>query len=229
MKPEEPDDLRAGHILITGDWKICYRDNTNVLEISKLDFETPTSRGTISGVLAPKDTSLDVHLEVGALENWNDFIHALSGDKPGSDDAKIEYTGSLQWDGTIAGPSDGPTFQGHFRGENVRYGNVVLDSLDGDMSYSPRALTISHGRATHGTMQAGIDGELQLNDWEFRPDSKWTSEIQLEKVPLDGSEQLAGWRYPVHGLDGTIPRTRDTRRTSADWEFLDLANGMCTA
>ena len=45
----EPDDLRAGHIPVTGDWKIRYRDTTSTLDISKLDFETPTSRGTITG------------------------------------------------------------------------------------------------------------------------------------------------------------------------------------
>ena len=92
---------------------------------------------------------------VGALENWSDFIHALSGDKPGSEEAQIRYTGSLQWDGTITGASDGPTFQGHFRGENFRYSNVALDSLDGEMIYSPKALIITHGRATRGMMQAG--------------------------------------------------------------------------
>ncbi len=225
LKLEEPDDLRAGHIPVTGDWKVHYRDITNVLEITKMDFATPTSRGTITGVLAPKNTALDVHLEVGALESWNDFIHALSGDKPGSEEAKILYTGSMQWDGTITGASDGPTFQGHLRGENFRYGSVALDSLDGDMTYSPKELIVSHGRATRGTMQAGIDGQLQLNDWEFRPESQWSSEINLEKVPLEGLEQLGGWNYPVHGFLTGQFHGQGTRAEPALTGNFDLADG----
>ena len=225
LKLEEPDDLRAGHIPITGDWKVHYRDATNGLDISKMDFETPTSRGSITGVLAPKDTLLDVHLEVGALENWNDFVHALSGDKPGSEESQIRYTGSLQWDGTITGPSTGPTFQGHFRGENFQYSNVTLDSLDGDMSYSPKALVIAHGHATRGVMKAGIDGELQLNDWTFEPDSHWSSEINLERVPLEGLEQLAGWNYPLHGFLTGQFQGQGTRAEPALTGNFDLADG----
>ncbi len=225
LQLQEPDDLRAGHIPLTGDWKIRYRDNRNLLEISQLDFETPTSRGKITGVLAPKDTALDVHLQVGSLENWSDFIHALSGDKPGSEEAKKRYVGSFQWDGTIAGASDGPTFTGHFRGENFRYANVALDSLDGDMIYSPNGLSITHGRATRGTMQAGIDGQLQLNDWEFQPDSRWSSEINLEKVPLEGLEQLAGWNYPVHGFLTGQFHGQGTRAEPALTGNFDLADG----
>ena len=221
----EPDDLRAGHIPVTGDWKIRYRDTPSTLDISKLDFETPTSRGTITGRLAPKDTALEVHMMVGALENWSDFIHALSGDKPGSEEAQIRYTGSLQWDGTITGASGGPTFQGHFRGENFRYSSVALDSLDGEMNYSPKALIITHGRATRGMMQAGVDGELQLNDWEFQPDSHWSSEINLERVPLDGLEQLAGWNYPVHGFLTGQFHGQGTRAEPALTGNFDLADG----
>jgi hypothetical protein len=128
MRVDEPDDLREGHIPVQGDWKIRYRYTPNRLDVNQMNFETPTSRGTITGILAPKNTSLDVHLDVGALENWSDFIHALSGDAMDSAEAAERYVGSMQWDGTITGDSDGPTFQGHFRGENFRYAKVALDT-----------------------------------------------------------------------------------------------------
>ena len=191
LRSDEPEELKEGHIPVSGDWKIRYRDTASRLEIQEFSFETPTSRGTLRGVLAPKDTAIDVHLEVGSLENWSDFIHALSGDKPGSVEAQQRYVGSLQWNGTITGHSGGPTFTGHFRGENFQYSDVKLDALDGDMSYSPSELKITRGRATRGLMKAGIDGEIELHNWEFAPDSQWSSEINLEQVPLEGLEQLA--------------------------------------
>ena len=221
----EPADLMPGHMPVTGEWNLRYRDLLSTLYITQGEFETPSTRGTVSGILAPKETSLDVHVNAGALESWDDFIHAISGDNPGSAAAAVKLGGSLQWDGTLAGPSGGPTFQGHFRGENIRYGQVALDSIDGDMLYSPDELALTHARAYRGVMQAGIEGKLSLTDWEFRPDSQWSSEIDLEKVPLEGLEQMAGWKYPVKGaLTGQF-HGRGTRAEPALSGNFDLADG----
>lgn len=225
IRLDEPDELKPGHIPVSGDWKIRYQDAASSLEIQELEFETPTSRGKLRGVLAPKNTAIDVHLEVGALENWSDFVHAIAGDKPGSAESQVRYVGSLQWDGAITGSSGGPTFQGHFRGENVQYNNVKTDSLDGDMSYSPTGLKITHGRASRGLMKAGIDGEMELDRWEFKPDSKWSCEINLEKVPLDGLEQLANVNYPIHGFLTGQFNGQGTRAEPALTGNFDLAEG----
>ena len=147
MHWDEPDEPIAGHIPVASDSVLRYRYGLDTLELSQFDFETPTSRGSFTGVLHPKNTSLDVKLDVGSLAAWDDFIHAISGDKPGTPEAKTVIDGALQWTGKIAGPSDGPTFSGHFQGEHVRYDNFLLDSLTGEMTYSPSQLVIARGLA----------------------------------------------------------------------------------
>jgi translocation and assembly module TamB len=222
---EEPEDLRPGHVPVEGDWKLRYRSTPDSVDITQLVFETPSSRGTITGVLAPKITALDVHLDIGALESLSDFIHALSGDSPGTEGAAERYVGSMHWDGTITSGRDGARYQGHFRGENFRYAKIALDSLDGDMVYSPRSFTITHGHATRGEMQAGIDGELELTDWDFLPENHWSSEINLERVPLEGLEQLGGWNYPLHGFLTGQFHGQGTRSQPALTGNFDLAEG----
>ena len=224
MRWDEPDETMPGHVPVTSETVLRYRYTPNSLELSQFDFDTPTSRGSFTGVLHPKNTSLDVHLDVGTLAPWDDFIHALSGDKPGTRAAKILIDGALQWNGKIIGPSDGPTFQGHFHGEHARYDNFALDSLDGDMTYSPSELVISRGHARRGTMEAGIDGQLQLTDWEFRPENQWVSELNLEKVPLESLEQLGGRKYPVQGLLTGQFHGRGTRAEPSLTGLLDLAD-----
>jgi translocation and assembly module TamB len=199
MRWDAPEEVAAGHTPVTGDWKLRYRDRLNALEITRGEFETPTSRGSFTGLLAPKSTALDTKLDIGSLLVWNDFIHAIAGDRPGTPEAAVRIAGSLAWNGKIVGPSAGPEFQGHFRGERVRYGNVRMDTIDGDLSYAPDHLIITRGHATRGTMQADIDGQLQLTDWEFRPENEWSSEINLEKVPIDALMQFTGEAYPVKG------------------------------
>ncbi|MGB9431553.1 MAG: translocation/assembly module TamB domain-containing protein [Candidatus Acidiferrum sp.] len=199
MHWDAPEEVEEGRMAVTGDWKLRYRYEPNTLEISEGSFETPTSRGSLTGSLAPKNTALDARLDIGSLLEWDDFIHAIAGDKPGTPDAAVPIGGSLLWTGKITGPSDGPQFQGHFRGEGVRYADVHMDTIDGDLSYAPDHLIITQGHAVRGQMHAEIDGQLQLTDWEFRPENEWSSELNLEKVPIEALMQLAGVNYPLQG------------------------------
>lgn len=225
MHWEAPKDVAAGHVPLTGEWQLRYRYEPNLLEITQGNFETPNSRGSFTGRLAPKDTALDARLEIGSLLPWNDFIHAIAGDKPGTREAAVRMDGSVQWVGKISGPSDGPEFQGHFRGEHVRYAKVHFDAIDGDLTYSPDKLVITQGHAVNGLMRADIDGQLQLNDWEFRPENQWSSELDLEKVPIEAFLQLAGKDYPVKGeVTGQI-HGRGTRAEPMLTGLLDVADG----
>ncbi|HEX8872632.1 MAG TPA: translocation/assembly module TamB domain-containing protein, partial [Candidatus Acidoferrum sp.] len=225
MHWEEPEDLRAGHIPVNGDWKLHYLYEPNTLQITQGDFETPSSRGSVTGLLAPKDTALDADLDIGSLEAWDDFIHAIAGDKPGTPDAAVVIGGALHWSGKITGPSDGPEFDGHFRGEHVRYADFLVDAIDGDLNYSPDHLIISRGNAVRGSMAARIDGQMELKDWTFLPTSQWSGEINLEKVPLEGLEQLAGQKYPVQGLVTGQFYGRGTRAQPSLTGLLDVADG----
>jgi len=224
MHWQGPDEVEPGHIPVSGDWQLRYRDASNLLEITQGEFETPTSRGSFTGRLAPKDTNLDAKLDVGSLLAWNDFIHALSGDKPGSPEAAIRMDGALQWTGKIVGPSDGPEFSGHFRGERVRYDDIRLDTIDGDISYSPTHLVITRGHAVRGAMKADVDGQLVLTDWEFKPENEWSAELDLEKVPIQALQELARVEYPVTGLITGQFHGRGTREEPMLTGLLDIAD-----
>jgi translocation and assembly module TamB len=66
---------------------------------------------------------------------------------------------------------------------------------------------------------------LELHDCEFAPDSHWSSEINLEQVPLEGLEQLGGWNYPLHGLLTGQFRGQGTRSEPALTGNFDLSQG----
>jgi translocation and assembly module TamB len=225
MHWEEPENPAAHHIPVNADWKLRYRYDQGTLSLAAGDFETPSSRGSITGLLAPKNSTLDIRFETGALEAYDDFIHAVAGDPPGSPEATAQITGTVRWDGKITGPSSGPTFLGHLRGEDVRYDRVAFDAVEGDLTYSPKEFTLTHAHARRGAMDSQIDGTLVLTDWTFLPENNWTAELNFEKAPVESMQQLAGWSYPVRGLLTGQFHGRGTRAEPAVGGLFDLADG----
>jgi len=225
MQWSSPDTVAAGHIPVDGDWDIRYRYDSQTLTVSSGDFETPASRASIAGVLAPRTTALDVLFETGALESYRDFINAIRETAPNSPDAIKNITGSARWEGKISGPSAAPTFAGHVRSERVRYEGLAFDSIEGELSYSPQALTFSRGHARRGPMDAVLDLQLGLKHWSFAPDSAWTADVNLEATPVAALQQLVNFSYPVNGLLSGQFHGHGTRKEPAITGLFDLANG----
>ena len=225
MQWTSPDTVASGHIPVDGDWEIRYRYDSGTLTVSSGEFETPASRATITGTLAPRNTAMDVQFETGALESYRDFINELRDAAPNSPDAITVLTGGARWDGKIIGPSGGPTFEGHVRGEAVRYEDMAFDSVDGELSYSPDELTFSRGRVRRGSMDATIDLVLGLDKWSFSPDSTWSADVNLDATPMDALQNLLNSSYPVRGqLSGQF-HGRGTREAPALTGLFDLADG----
>ncbi len=222
---EAPEQLAEHHQPMTAAWKFRYRYDPNILTIDAGEFETPASRGSIDGILAPRNSALNMRFETGTIETYKDFIDALRGAVPRSSEAAKPISGSVRWDGKIAGASGGPAFQGHLRGERVRYDGVFLDYLDGDLTYSPLEFTLVRGHARRGEMETDIEANLSLTNWSFLPENNWTAEINFERVPVEGIEQLLGWSYPVKGsLTGQF-HGRGTREKPTVTGLFDLADG----
>ena len=222
---DTPDHLADRHQPVTAAWKFSYRYDPNVLAIEFGEFGTPSSRGSIDGVLAPRNSTINLKFETGALETYKDFIDALRGAKPGSAGAAGPISGSVRWDGKILGPSGGPTFQGHLRGEPVRYDRVFLDFLDGDLTYSPKEISLAHGHARRGEMGTDIEGTLSLTDWNFLPGNEWSADANFEKVQVAGMQQLIGWSYPVSGLLTGQFHGHGTREEPSVTGLFDVAEG----
>jgi translocation and assembly module TamB len=220
-----PTDPAAGHLAVSGSWKIRYRHDPQILDVDRADYSSPTARVQATGTLGRRDSALDVHFESGALERINDFVWALRGIKPGSPEA-VGIRGSAKWDGQITGSWNSPTFTGHGRGEHVAYGTAALDSIEGDITYSSTALIISRGHAQQGGMQAGIDGKLALTDWSFLPDNEWSAEINLDKVPVASMQSIFEMHYPVEGVLTGQFHGGGTRAQPSLTGLFDLAKGQ---
>jgi translocation and assembly module TamB len=226
MHWEESEQVAAGHEPVTGDWEFRYRFDPGTFRVTAGEFSTPTSHGTITGLLDPRHSDMDWKLEMGALEKYGDFIHAIEGAKPGSVEAKKTLTGNVRWDGRLTGPAGAPTFQGHLKGEKVQYDKFQLDSLEGELTYSPTELLLERGRAKRGQMDTAVDLSLDLREWAFLPENNWAAEINLDKAPLDSLQDLAGTKYPVHGLLSGQFHGRGTRAEPAITGLFDLADAV---
>jgi translocation and assembly module TamB len=222
---ETPLQPAQHHQPVSAAWKFRYRYDPNILTVDSGEFETPSSRGTIDGVLAPRNSAMNLRFETGALETYKDFIDGLRGAARGSAEAAKQISGSVRWDGKMGGPAAGPAFQGHLRGEHARYDGVFLDFLEGDLTYSPSELSLLRGHARSGEMETDIEGSISLTGWNFLPENDWAAEMNLEKVPAQSLGQLFGMPFPVKGsLTGQFHGGGTRERPSVTGLF-DLAEG----
>src|SRR5579859_3483145 len=218
-----PDQLAEHHQPVRASWQLHYRFDPRTLLISPGgEFETPSSHGTVDGLLAPHNSGLNIRFEAQALEPYKDFINGVRDAT--SSEAAQPLSGSVKWDGKITGPSSGSTFQGHVRGENARYDGVFLDSLEGDLTYSPSELILANGTARRGQMQAAIEAKLSLTKWNFRPKNDWSADVSFEKLPTENLEQFLGMSYPAKGLVTGQFHGRGTRAEPSVTGLFDLAD-----
>ncbi len=225
MHWDAPDTPYPGHQPVTADCELHYHDATGTLTINSAEFGMPSSRVSVSGVLAPRNTDLDLKFETGALETYRDFIHELEGVRGNSEEGRKVISGGFQWEGRITGPSAKPTFAGHTRGEHVRYDGVLLDSLEGDLTYSPSVLSLKRGKAQFGETSAALDLDLELTNWSFEADNQWTAEIDLQQASLANLQQLVGSSYPAQGKITGQFHGHGTRGAPSVTGLFDLAEG----
>jgi translocation and assembly module TamB len=219
-----PLQLAERHQPVRGAWQLRYRYDPNTLLISVGQFETPSSSGTVDGLLAPRNSALNVKFETKALETFKDFINGVRDVAPASQEGAKPISGAVKWEGKITGPSSGATFQGNVRGEKARYNGVVVDLIEGELTYSPTQLTFEHGTARHGDMQATIEAGLSLTKWNLRPQNAWTADVSFEKVPTENLQQILGMSYPVKGLLTGQFHGRGTRAEPNVTGLFDLAD-----
>ena len=217
--------VTARRVPITANWQFRYRHHERILNVNSGEFETPSSRCTVSGLLAPSDSALDVHFETGALEAYKDFINAIRGAKPGSAEAAKRISGIARWDGKISGPGAGRIFAGHMRGDRVQYDGLALDVIEGDLTYSPSQLVFASGHGRFGTMDAQLNATLGLTDWNFLPDNAWTADVNFDKAPVPVIQQLLGSSYPVEGVLSGQLHGHGTRAQPSVTGLFDLADG----
>jgi translocation and assembly module TamB len=221
-----PEETAPDHLPVTANWKFSYRQDREVLTLDSAEFDLPANRIRANGTLGRSDSVLELHIQSGELEGFNDFIQSIEELAPGTakEIAPLVH-GAASWDGRMTGPFGGPTFSGHLRGERITYGKVHVDSVEGELTYSPSEFSIARGHINYGAMQADLEGSVDLDHWSFRPENEWTAEANLEKVPVESVLALAGKSYPIQGsLTGQF-HGRGTRADPTMTGLFDLADG----
>jgi len=166
------------------------------VELQPSQIITPSSQLEFSGVLGIRDSALEAKVEVREVEPWDDFINRLRG----ADAEPKRITGRGSWQGRVLGPLEGPTFTGHVKGFEARYGEFYWDEVEGDVTYSPDEFRLVRGRARRGRSSAELELWLELDHWNFDPESRWSLEANLDRAPTDELQALLGWSYPARGL-----------------------------
>jgi translocation and assembly module TamB len=210
-----PDALPSGQIATSARFEYHYDMDGQRVELAASEIMTPSSRIEVSGALGANDSSLDAAVDTEDLTAYDDFINRIRGVN-----AEPQVIGGhFHWQGRLTGPLGGPTFAGHVKGTEARYGALYWDQLEGELTYSPDELRFARGRASRGHSSAELELSLALDTWNFSPESEWNFDATLVGTDTGDLQQLLGTSYPAHGL---LSGQFHGKGTHADPEFSGL-------
>ena len=191
-----PSKPEPSQIPASGRFDYHYEMDRKQVELAPGEIVTPSSRIQFGGVLSMIDSSLDATVDTEDLSVWDDFINRIRG----VDAEPQTIAGRAHWQGRMTGRLDAPTFTGHAKGSEARYGALYWDELESDLTYSPDELHLVRGRARRGRSSAELELVLALDHWSFTPDSDWKFDVNLAGSDTDDLQKLLGTSYPAHGL-----------------------------
>lgn len=191
-----PSTLAEGLIPTAAHFEYHYDMDHKQFALSPGEITASSSRLQFRGVISMIDTSMDLTVDTDDLALWDDFINRLRG----TNVAPEVMGGHFHWEGRLTGPLDGPTFAGHFKGTEAKYGSLYWDDLEGELTYSPYELQLERTRARRGRSSADLELELDLDNWSFSPESEWTFDANLVGADTDDLQKMMGTSYAAHGL-----------------------------
>ncbi len=219
-----PDTPPPGQIPASADFAFHYNMDHAVFALDPGEISTPTSRIQFQGGLSMVDSAIDMSVDAGALTLWDDFINRLRG----PDQPPETIAGRVHWQGRMTGPLDGPTFVGHAKINDGRYGSLFWDEIETELTYSKDVLQLERGRLRRGKSSAEIELFLDLDNWGFSPESAWTLDANLVGADTDDLQQLLGMSYPARGtLTGEFhgKGTRENPELTGLFDLTDATSG----
>lgn len=191
-----PDSPAPGQIPAAAHFEFHFNMDQKQFALQPGEITTPLSRIQFQGALSMVNSSIEANVDTDDLSSWDDFINRLRGPE-----AKPEIiSGRFHWQGRLTGPLDSPTFAGHVKGTDARYGNLYWDEVETELTYSSDQLHLERGRARRGRSSAALELLLTLDNWDFAPDSDWNFDINLVGADTDDLQHLLGTSYPARGL-----------------------------
>ena len=202
MRWSPPATLSPGMIPTSARINFDYATDNEIVSLVQSQISTPHMQLDFDGPLGEADSGLEANFRADDLLEWDDFIAAIRGPDAGTH----RVGGRVAFRGRVLGPLVGPSFVGHLHVTSPVYDQLAMDTLDGDMDYSPDGFHLTKTTMTRGQTSANVDLWMKFDgDWNFLDTSPWTMEARIENASADDVESLMAVKYPASGrINGTI-------------------------
>jgi len=218
---------RAGalsNIPVNGTVLAHYTGETEVVNIARMNVQTPQSTLNVSGVLGVNDgdplTNLKADMEVRDLGEYDQLLQTLdfeANGKKGSAAIPVVLHGVVDFHGMAVGAVREMEVKGHVEGDHVEVklgtvADVLVDSVVADADYTPEGVSVASSTIKRGTAVLNVSGMFkprevvgQRGAVSYAWDSGLTvdAKVQLANAQVQDVVQIAGQQKKL-SLTGTM-------------------------
>ncbi len=250
LKPYGERRRNTSNVPVSGRVIAHYDGKTQVVNIQKVDLQTPGTTLTANGVLGVNNgdplTNLVLNLQARDLAEFDQTLQILgvsANGKKGSAALPVVLHGSLAFNGTAKGAVRNIDVKGHLAADNieVKLGtttDVQLDSVIADAEYAPsRGITVGSSTIKRGTAVLNLAGSAVPHrlvsrrgvvSYAFDNATLIDANVQLANAQIPDLLQIAGQQNKVD-LTGTVnvnARVGGTLGNPNGAGTISLANGI---
>ena len=181
-----------------------YRALPGELELSEFNANTRATQVRANGTFSTR-AALKFSVNSTDLGEWQPVLAALGSDTR----IPVKVHGRAAFTGSATGKLANPTVTGDLQVEDFDFlfpptvhapePSVHWDFVRADLSLSPRGISARNGLLHHNDSYVRFDGSVNLQAWQFTPESAFNARLNLHKANVAEILALAGYDYPISG------------------------------
>ncbi len=218
-----PAQAAADQLPVSAIVRGSYQLSSGTVDLGPLQLSARATQIDASGRIGSRFENVSLSLQTGSLAEVDDVLSAFN-----QPPLPVTLDGNASFTGTVNGSVRDPEVAGHLQATQFTYlyapspssadpspraRPIQVDSLTGNVAYSPSNVALHQAVVNTAGMTLNIDGSAALAKGEFADDSALELHAAVHNGDVGSIQKMLGTDYPITGEANATLQASGTKAT----------------